>query len=123
MGFINGDYNNGIRDWIAGPRFSNGYGAVQNRIGLLIETHMLKPYKERVFSTKALIESIIEISSNNNELIKNASLNADKYVLNKYYEQGNAYPINFGISKDSVEFKYKGFQKKNLRKVKLPVKK
>ena len=111
VGFINGDYNNGIRDWIAGPRFSNGYGAVQNRIGLLIETHMLKPYKERVFSTKTLIESIIEFSSNNNELIKNASLNADEYVIDKYYEQGNAYPINFGISKDSLEFKYKGFEK------------
>jgi hypothetical protein len=111
VGFINGDYSYGLRDWIAGPRFSNGYGAVQNRIGLLIETHMLKPYKERVFSTKALVESIIEFASNNNELIKNASLNADKYVLDKYYEQGNAYPINFGISKDSVEFKYKGFEK------------
>ena len=54
-----------FRDWIAGPRFSNGYGAVQNRIGVLIETHMLKPYKDRVFGTKAIIESIIDFASKN----------------------------------------------------------
>jgi hypothetical protein len=111
VGFINGDYNNGIRDWVATPRFSNGYASVQNRIGLLIETHMLKPYKERVFSTKALVESVIEFCGINSKVIKNVTKNADEYVINKYFEKGDAYPIDFGISKDSVEFNYKGFEK------------
>jgi len=33
------------------PRYSNGYMAAMNRASMLVETHMLKPYKDRVDST------------------------------------------------------------------------
>lgn len=42
------DPRNGLVAWAAGPRFSQGYAAVRNRPGLLIETHMLKDYATRV---------------------------------------------------------------------------
>ncbi len=42
------DPRSGLVVWAAGPRFSQGYAAVRNRAGLLIETHMLKDYATRV---------------------------------------------------------------------------
>ncbi len=45
------DPRSGLRSSAAGPRFSQGYTAVQNRIGLLVENHSLKDYKTRVSST------------------------------------------------------------------------
>lgn len=111
VGFVDGDFSNGIKDWVAGPRFSNGYASVQNRIGLLVETHMLKSYKDRVFSTKALLESIIFFSNKNNLALTSVSRNADEYVFNKYILNNQAYPITFKITKDSDEFNFKGFTK------------
>ncbi|MEZ4389427.1 MAG: M14 family metallopeptidase, partial [Candidatus Krumholzibacteriia bacterium] len=50
------DPRSGLESWVAGPRFSQGYAAVRNRPGLLIETHMLKPYPVRVAATRALLD-------------------------------------------------------------------
>ncbi len=49
------DPRSGLRSWVAGPRFSQGYTAIQNRPGLLIETHMLKDYPPRVRAAGTLI--------------------------------------------------------------------
>ncbi len=53
------DPRSGLRSWVAGPRFSQGYAAVRNRPGLLIETHMLKPYPVRVEATRVMLEHIV----------------------------------------------------------------
>ncbi len=111
VGFIDGDYNNGIRDWVANPRFSNGYASAQNRIGLLIETHMFKSYKDRVYSTKALLESVINYSNKNSNKLKMASLQADDYVNDYYINNQRAFPIDYESSKNSIDFLYKGFVK------------
>lgn len=42
------------------PRYSSGYAALFQTIGFIPETHMLKPYKQRVLSTYAFSETIIE---------------------------------------------------------------
>ncbi len=53
------DPRSGLRSWVAGPRFSQGYAAVRNRPGLLIETHMLKPYSVRVRSARAMLDATL----------------------------------------------------------------
>jgi len=45
------DPRSGLMRGVGTPMISQGYTALQNRVGLLIETHMLKPYKDRVFAT------------------------------------------------------------------------
>jgi hypothetical protein len=50
------DPRSGLRTWVAGPRFSQGYAAVRNRPGLLVEAHMLKPYPQRVRATRRLLD-------------------------------------------------------------------
>ncbi|MCX6830877.1 MAG: M14 family metallopeptidase, partial [candidate division Zixibacteria bacterium] len=52
---VDHDVTSGLMSWTATPRFSNGYGAAQNRPFMLIETHMLKTYQQRVESTYQLL--------------------------------------------------------------------
>lgn len=58
------DVTRGLMHWTATPRYSNGYGAAQNRPFLLIETHMLKDYKTRVAS---VYELMVQLTSYFNE--------------------------------------------------------
>ena len=46
----------GIADFLEVPRFSTGYAALNHTIGFMPETHMLKPFKDRYKSTRALLD-------------------------------------------------------------------
>lgn len=70
------------------PRYSSGYAALFQTIGFVPETHMLKPYKQRVLSTYALSETIIEKASvyagaliAQRKKARTASLNAEEFAL------------------------------------------
>lgn len=41
-------------------RYSTGYAAMWNTIGFMPETHMLKPFADRVHSTRAFMETVIQ---------------------------------------------------------------
>ncbi|TDB64215.1 M14 family metallopeptidase [Arundinibacter roseus] len=45
-------------DW---PRYSTGYAALFHTIGVMTETHMLKPFKQRVQATYAYLEGTIRV--------------------------------------------------------------
>lgn len=45
----------GLEGFMDGPRYSTGYNALRQRIGILSETHMLKPYADRVNATLQLM--------------------------------------------------------------------
>ena len=102
--------DSGLTDYPATPRLSNGYSTVQNRPSLLIETHMLKPYKDRVFSTKAAMEAVIEFCSDNKarliELNKRADINS---VIN-LIEKNEKLPLQFNLSDMSVKVSFKGIK-------------
>lgn len=49
----------GIRDFLETPRFSTGYAALFNTIGYTSETHMLKPFAQRVESTYRFLVSTL----------------------------------------------------------------
>jgi len=48
--------DDGIADFLEVPRFSTGFTALHNIIGFMPETHMLKPYRDRYDSMRALVE-------------------------------------------------------------------
>lgn len=52
------------------PRYSDGYAALWNTFAFTPETHMLKPYKQRVSATYALMQSFIEYANENYSTIK-----------------------------------------------------
>ncbi|MEJ7823292.1 MAG: M14 family zinc carboxypeptidase [Chitinophagaceae bacterium] len=61
--FEGSNIDKGMKQFYDPPRYSSGYAALFQTIGFIPETHMLKPYKERVSSTYALMRTIIEEAS------------------------------------------------------------
>ncbi|MGJ9420068.1 M14 family zinc carboxypeptidase [Massilia sp. CMS3.1] len=51
--------DHGIAEFLETARFSTGYAALHHTIGFMPETHMLKPFKERYESMRALVESAL----------------------------------------------------------------
>jgi len=100
----------GISDWASLPRLSTGYFALQNRPSLLVETHMIKPYKERVYSTLKVLETTLEfINKNSNELI-NLNKEADEKTIKKFYNNKEYLPLAFNTSDKFEEVKFKGIE-------------
>jgi hypothetical protein len=50
----------GMVQFYDSPRYSSGYGALFQTISFMPETHMLKPFADRVRSTYALMQTMIE---------------------------------------------------------------
>ena len=63
VNFEEGNPEKGWTQFYDPPRFSSGYAALFNTISFMPETHMLKPFKDRVWSTYALMQVMIEQSS------------------------------------------------------------
>jgi len=91
------------------PRFSTGYGAAQNRPTLLIETHMLKPYKTRVSSTYEMLVSTLAIVNREAETLRAIVQRADKKVIAA--PNGNSYlPLKFQTTEKSRPMEFRGLR-------------
>ena len=110
VGIVDDDPKKGIRDWIATPRFSNGYAAIQNRPGLLIESHIRKSYKERVYSTLAVLESTLELINSDPAGIVNMNMQADAEGIRMYASGNNEFPLDFERQSAGDTFLYKGIE-------------
>ncbi len=103
------DPKSGLRSMLSTPRLSQGYSAIQNRIGFLIENHMLKDYKTRVSATYEAL--IITCKFLNKEYEKLIMLNkiADEYSAGSEF-RSKKFPIDFRASNDSIVVDFKGFE-------------
>ena len=55
------DPDKGIEDTASGARFSDGYGDLRHVPTVLVETHSLKPYRQRVLGSYVLIEASLRL--------------------------------------------------------------
>ncbi|MBA3828537.1 MAG: hypothetical protein H0X33_06335 [Taibaiella sp.] len=62
------------------PRFSSGYAVLFQTMAFVPETHMLKPYRQRVQATYALMQSFIQIAARNADAIT-AARTSDRKAL------------------------------------------
>jgi hypothetical protein len=60
----------GWPQFIESPRISSGYAALKNTFSFIPETHMLKPYAQRVAATRALMECFIDYMTRNGNTIR-----------------------------------------------------
>ncbi|GIM55478.1 M14 family metallopeptidase [Capnocytophaga cynodegmi] len=60
----------GYSSGIDSPRYSTGYVNLWNCMGILIETHMLKPYKQRVEANYEMMKSLLDILNSDSKNIK-----------------------------------------------------
>lgn len=63
VNFYSADPERGWPAFMDPPRYSSGYAALFQTIAFVPETHMLKPFKERVKSTYDLMQTIIDEGS------------------------------------------------------------
>lgn len=54
--------DDGIEDFLDLPRFSTGYAALHHTLGFMPETHMLKPFADRVAAMRTLVEVVLAFS-------------------------------------------------------------
>src|SRR5581483_10746478 len=59
----------GLTAYFDGPRYSSGYATLWHTFAFVPETHMLKPYAQRVQSTYALMQAMIAFTSKNSNTI------------------------------------------------------
>lgn len=100
----------GIEEWASMARLSTGYAALQNRPSLLIETHMLKTYKERVLVTKAAFEWVISFLGNNSRELKDLNSRADVESVRSFIKEKRNLPVDYTGTDDHVPFIFKGFK-------------
>jgi hypothetical protein len=62
--------DSGWPEFFESPRYSSGYAALWHTFSFISETHMLKPYDQRVRSTYELMKSFIDFTSKNSATIK-----------------------------------------------------
>ncbi|MFB6455045.1 M14 family metallopeptidase [Chitinophaga sp. Hz27] len=63
------------------PRYSSGYSTLFHSFGFVPETHMLKPYPQRVKATYALMECFIKFTADNSNTIRDLRAATKKAVL------------------------------------------
>ncbi len=71
------DPETGIYGFLETPRYATGYAALFNTIGFVAESHMLKPFPQRVQSTYRLLVSLIENVKSHSEKIVSLKKKAD----------------------------------------------
>lgn len=96
----------GFSQFMDHPRYSTGYAALWDTPGLMLETHMLKPYPSRVEGTYALMESLISLAGRYGDTLK--GLRTESAAR---YAPGSYYPIGWEV--DSARYEtldFKGFR-------------
>lgn len=88
------------------PRYSSGYTTLWSTFSFTPETHMLKPYKQRVQSTKALEESFIEFTSRHCKEMLDLREQTRKQQLTQ-----RTFPLAWKLDRSqSTQIAYKGFE-------------
>lgn len=96
----------GFSQFMDYPRYSTGYTTLFNTLGMMVETHMLKPYKPRVEGTYELMKSMIDITEEQHETIASLREKSWKDILAK-----DTYAVDWKIdTTKSSTLNFKGYE-------------
>ena len=98
--------DNGWPEYWDSPRYSSGYAALWHTFSFVPETHMLKPYDQRVKATYALMQSFIEFTTKNKETIRSLRNQTKRSV-----QSAIEFPISWSLDRSQFkEITYKGYE-------------
>jgi len=103
------DPRSGLKTWVAGPRYSQGYVALQNRPGLLIEAHMLKPYATRVEGTRALLAESFDWLADRAGELRALNRAADQQAASPEF-RSTPFPLRFALTEESEPLTFAGVE-------------
>lgn len=107
---LDGDLRHGIADMPSYPRLSTGYAATQNRLCLLVEAHALKPYENRVHSTRSMNIAVLEYLSAHHDQLRQLNDEADRETVREHSVQKVPFPIGFTESPAHEPLRFKGYR-------------
>jgi hypothetical protein len=107
--YVNFEEGNPQRGWEAfydPPRYSSGYATLSHTIAFMPETHMLKPFRDRVLSTYALMQTMIEQASlHSAELLAKRQQDFDSDL------QSAQMPLNWKVDTSRYDWiSFKGYE-------------
>ncbi len=101
----------GFSQFMDYPRYSTGYTTLFNTLGMMVETHMLKPYKQRVEGTYELMKSMIEITEDQGDKITALRKKANNNIQFK-----KTYALNWEIDTTKTStLRFKGFEGESIK--------
>jgi len=106
VSFETGSPDRGMTMFYDPPRYSSGYAALFQTLGFVPETHMLKPFKDRVLSTYAFMQTAIEsASANATDLITQRNKARMEVVKQK------SWPFKWSVDTSKYSFvSFKGYE-------------
>lgn len=110
---------NGFSQFLDNPRYSTGYTTLWNTLGMMVETHMLKPYKKRVEGTYDLMKKMVNIVDHQHEQISQLRdesfenlLNSSDYYFNYEIDTLKTSTLNFkGFELDTLKSEVTGLNR------------
>lgn len=108
--------DSGMVQFMDSPRYSSGFAALHNTFGFITETHMLKPYKQRVAATKAFLESVLETAAAKGEELQEVrkqqaeqQKSRERFVLNWQLDKSSPSSLQFkGYQAEMIPSKVSG---------------
>ncbi len=112
--FAGREITSGIATFVATPRYATGYAAIRNRPGLLIETHVYKPYRSRVRGTYDVLRHFIEEIGAEAESLNAAINRASVFWLDMHasLSADKPFPLVVGVTDKPTEIEFKGLEYK-----------
>ncbi|RNL69182.1 hypothetical protein ED312_22770 [Sinomicrobium pectinilyticum] len=96
----------GFSQFMDYPRYSTGYTTLWNTLGMMVETHMLKPYKQRVEGTYQLLKDMVDITEKDHLKIKELREKAFEH-----YAEADLYPVQWTIDSTKVStLQFRGYE-------------
>lgn len=101
----------GFSQFMDYPRYSTGYTTLWNTLGMMVETHMLKPYKMRVEGTYELMKEVISLAENDHEKIKELRKSSENELITK-----ETYHLNWQVdTTQTTKLQFKGYEADTLQ--------
>ncbi len=100
--------DDGIAEFLEVPRFSTGFAALHHVIGFMPETHMLKPFKDRYDSMRALVEVTLAFTVEHGAEIQRLRADARQQAAS-----AKEWPVSWKMDENNPStFRFKGYEAK-----------
>lgn len=97
--------DSGLVSFLESPRYSTGYAALYNTLGITVEAHMLKPFKDRVYGTYHFLISVLKTMNRDRVLISRMREAAQKDL-----EKKEEFAINWELDTEHPgSIKFRGY--------------
>ena len=93
------------------PQYSTGYAAVQNRMGILVENHIYKPYPQRVDATYRFLYHSLALIAENRSTLQGLISQADRHTASSDFRK-ELLTLNYTPTRtDSIPCTFLGWER------------